>query len=1155
MRTGPEDSDEAARRRALAHADILPTAPDPALDDIARLAAWLCRAPIALISLVDRGRQWFPGRAGVDGAEADQAVAFCEATMRGRELLLVPDALADARFAANPPLDPESRLRFYAGMPLVGPDGHALGTLSVIDRVPRQLSDEQKAALAVLARQVASQLALRRRVAEISRTAAEIEARHHGALGLAEVGRLFSEALDPEVVGQRVADTVRSLLAVESTALYGFDPGTDDLTVLTTSRLPRSRFEWSRVVPRGAGVTGIAVSTCAAVASRGVLADVRFPLPPEARHALEQAGDRAMLAVPLIVKDRVIGALAAADPPGRTFAEADVRLAQALADQAALALENARLYADTERRRREAEIVAKLSGAINSTLDLDTILQQVTERARELCESDVALIALRPTGGEGLVLRYWSGAYFRRLASVGIEPGRGIGALVVASGGPFRTDHYAGDPRIRRDFVDMVPDEGPVTLIAVPIRLEARVDGVLYAYNRSPRPFTDRDEAVLLRLAEHAAVAIQNASLFAREQKARVAAEASEQRFRGLFDGVPVGLLRSTPAGRITDANPTLVQMLGYPDRESLLAVNVMDLYVDPDERARFRALLERDGVVRGFAAQMRRYDGTAIWVEDNIKAVPDAADGVVYYEGSITEITERKLAEQALGESNHRILTIFESITDAFFALNHEWQFTYLNRQAELWLRRSRVELLGKTMWEAFPQAVGLRFYPEYRRAVSEQIAVSFEEYYPPLQTWFEVHAYPSPDGLSVYFRDITERKRSEEALRQSERQFRQAQKMEAVGQLAGGIAHDFNNLLTVIIGRGEMLLRRPECAGPARHDVELIQKTAERAADLTRQLLAFSRKQVLQPKVLDLNSVVTGMATMLRRLIGEHIDLVMQPGAGLGRVKADPAQIEQVIMNLVVNSRDAMPEGGTLSIRTGNAVLDDEFVRGHPGARPGSNVLLGVADTGCGIEAEVQAHIFEPFFTTKEQGKGTGLGLSTVYGIVKQHEGYIAVDSEVGRGTTFTIYLPRVEDAVEPDGAGAEPDGSPRGEETVLLVEDEGDVRELAREILEKSGYAVLEAANGPDALRLAARHEGVIHLLLTDVVMPQMSGRELARRLVRKRPEVRVLYTSGYVDEGMMRRSVVDRDTALLKKPFSSDALVRSVREVLDGRPPVR
>jgi len=923
---------------------------------------------------VDRDRQWFKARVGVDVAEIDRAVTFCAYTLRMPGLLLITDALTDGRFAQDPLVVREPALRFYAGMPLVTPDGHAIGTLSVIGRVPRRLTDEQTEALAVLARQVVTQLELRRHVA------------------------------------------------------------------------------------------------------------------------------------------------------------------------------------DAERRRREAEVIAQLTRTINSTLDLGTILQQVTERARELCESDVALIALRPSGGTGLVLRYWSGAYFRRQTNVGIEPGRGIGPLVLTSGRPFRTSDYAGDPRIRSDFVDVVSDEGPVTAMAVPIRLAERVDGVLYAYNRSPRPFADRDEAVLLRLAEHAAGAIQNAGLFAREQKVRATVEASEQRFRGLFDGVPVGLLRATPAGRMTDANPTLVQMLGYPDRESLLAVNVMDLHVDPVERAQFRALLERDGVVRGFAARMRRRDGAVIWVEDNIKAVPDATDGVVYYEGSITEITERKLAEEALGESNRRIVNIFESITDAFFALNREWQFTYLNRQAELVLRRSRAELLGKNVWEEFPEAVGLRFYQEYRRAAVEQLAVSFEEYYPPLQTWFEVHAYPSPDGLSVYFRDITERKRSGEALRQSERQFRQAQKMEAVGQLAGGIAHDFNNLLTVIIGRSEILLDRPECAGPPRRDVELIQRTAERAADLTRQLLAFSRKQVLQPKILDLNSVVSGMATMLRRLIGEHIDLVLEPGIGLGSVRADPAQIEQVIMNLVVNARDAMAEGGTLSIRTGNAVLDDGFVGGHPGARPGPSVLLAVADTGSGIEVEVQAHIFEPFFTTKEQGKGTGLGLSTVYGIVKQHDGYIAVDSEVGRGTTFTIYLPRVEHAIEPVADGAGPVGSPGGEETVLLVEDEGDVRELAREILERSGYTVVEAANGPEALRIAARHEGAIHLLLTDVVMPQMSGRELAQRLVRTHPEMRVLYTSGYIDESIMRRSMIDQDPALLKKPFSADALVRRVRAVLDERPPV-
>jgi PAS domain S-box-containing protein len=1136
---------------APARYDVPDTAPEQAFDDIALLAARICRAPIAFVTVVDRDRQWLKSSVGLTVAQTDRAAAFCEYTTRGDELLVVSDALADPRFTANPLVTDEPHIRFYAGAPLQAPDGRAVGTLSVIDLMPRELSEEQLDALRILARQVVIELELRRHAADVARSFAQTEVRRHGAEALAEVGRLLSETLDPDVVGQRIADTVRSLLAAESAALYRLDARTGDLVMIASSRDLRSAFEWSRAVPEGQGTVGAAVRERGPVVSLAVLRDPRITYPPEVRARIQKVNDRAILAVPLGANGRITGALAAADPAGRAFGDADVRLTQAFADQAALALENARLYAEAELGRREAEIVAELTQAINSTLDVDTILQRVTERAREVCESDVALIALREAGSDSLVLRYWAGPYFRRYANVRIEPGKGVGGLVLATGRPFRTENYALDPRIGNDFVDVIREEGTVAAMAVPIRHEERVDGVLYVHNRSRRPFTDRDESILLRLAGHAATAIRNADLFAREQLARATAEASERRFRSLFDGVPVGLFRTTPKGRIMDANPTLVQMLGYPDRASLLAVNVADLYVDPEDRRTIKARLERDGMVRGFSVRAHRYDGRVIWVEENIRAVQDE-DGVVYHEGSVTEITERMLREQELRESNRRIVNIFESMTDAFFALNDRWEFTYLNRQAEHLLRRSRSELLGKNVWAEFPEAVRLKFFEQYHRAVAEQVSVVFEEFYPPLESWFEVQAYPSEDGLSVYFRDVTERKRAEEALHQSERQLRQAQKMEAVGQLAGGIAHDFNNLLTVIMGRTELLLERP--ADPdSRRDVDLIQKTAERAADLTRQLLAFSRKQVLQPKVLDLSAVVAGMATMLHRLIGEHIDLVIAPASSVGRVKADPAQVEQVIMNLVVNARDAMPEGGTLSIRTGDIELDDRFVRGHPGSRPGPHGLLEVSDTGCGMSAEVQAYIFEPFFTTKEQGKGTGLGLSTAYGIVKQHDGYIGVESEPGRGTVFTIYLPQVEEAEEPVEvtSSARP---LRGVETVLLVEDEKDVRELAREILQKHGYVVLEAANGPDALRVASRHRGSIHLLLTDVVMPQMSGRELAVRLQRARPEVKVLYTSGYIDEDMIRRSMLAPTTALLKKPFSSDSLARRVREVLDGAAPV-
>ncbi len=1104
------------------------------------------------MSVVDGDRQWVKSRVGLSMAETDWIVAFCAQVIRERDLLVVSDVLADARFTANPLVTDEPHIRFYAGAPLMTADGHAIGTLSVADLVPRQLNDEQKDALRILARQVVTQIELRRHAVEVARNFAQTEARRHAAEALAEVARLLSETLDPDVVGQRIADTVRSLIAVESAALYRLEPGTGDLAMVAVSSGPRSTFEWISLVPHGFGTVGAAVRERGTITTPAVLRDPRITLTADVRARIEKVQDRAILAVPLSVKGRIIGALATADPAGRRFSDVDIRLTQAFADQAALALENARLYADAEWRRREAEIVAELTQTINSTLDLDTILQRVTERAREVCESDVALIALRESGADSLVLRYWAGPYFKRYANVRIEPGRGVGGLVLETGRPFRTDNYAEDPRIGNDFVDVIRQEGTVTAMAVPIRLGDRIDGVLYVHNRKPRPFTGRDESVLCRLAEHAAIAIQNADLFAREQTARATAEASEQRFRGLFDAVPVGLFRTTPEGRIIDANPTLVQMLGHPDRASLLAVNVADIYVDVEDRRKISALLERHGVVRNFPARVRRLDGQIVWVEDNVRLVREA--GGVYYEGSVQEITERKLREEELRESNRRIVNIFESMTDAFFGVNHQWEFTYLNRQAEHLLRRSREDLLGKNVWKEFPEAVSLKFYHEYQRAVAEQIAVVFEEFYPPLEAWFEVQAYPSPEGLSVYFRDVTERKRAEEALHQSERQLRQAQKMEAVGQLAGGIAHDFNNLLTVIMGRAELLLERPGADPVQRRDLELIQKTAERAEDLTRQLLAFSRKQVLQPKVLDLSAVVTGMATMLRRLIGEDIELVIAPGSRVGRVKADPAQVEQVILNLVVNARDAMPDGGTLTLRTGDVELDDRFVRGHPGSRPGPHVMAEVRDTGLGMSAEVQAHIFEPFFTTKEQGKGTGLGLSTAYGIVKQHDGYIGVESEVGRGTVFMIYLPRVEEpaeTVEVRGPGARPQ---RGVETVLLVEDEKDVRELAREILGRNGYVVLEAANGPDALRIASKHRGPVHLLLTDVVMPQMSGRELAQRLARSRPDVKVLYTSGYIDEDMIRRSMLAPSTALLKKPFSADGLTRRVREVLDGGTPI-
>jgi PAS domain S-box-containing protein len=387
--------------------------------------------------------------------------------------------------------------------------------------------------------------------------------------------------------------------------------------------------------------------------------------------------------------------------------------------------------------------------------------------------------------------------------------------------------------------------------------------------------------------------------------------------------------------------------------------------------------------------------------------------------------------------------------------------------------------------------------------------------------------------------FKDITETKIME-------KQLRQAQKMEAIGQLSGGIAHDFNNLLGVIIGYGEVLGDELPVAGSAHRKCEQIVKAGQRAASLTRQLLAFSRQQVLEPKVLDLNAVVLDLERMLRRLIGADIDFKTELSSPLGRIKADQGQIEQVIMNLVVNARDAMPRGGRLTIETSNVDLDEDYCRLHPQQKPGPRVLLSVSDTGIGMDAETQARIFDPFFTTKELGKGTGLGLSTVYGVVSQSGGHIWVYSEPGRGTTFKIYLPRAAGSLETVGAGPEWTQSLRGTETILLVEDEDALRELTRSVLVENGYTVLDADGPAAALELARLHLHSIQLILTDVVMPGMDGRAMVEKLMPMRPGLRVVYMSGYT--GSTHRELLDPDAVLLPKPLTRAVLLRKVREAL-------
>jgi two-component system, cell cycle sensor histidine kinase and response regulator CckA len=522
---------------------------------------------------------------------------------------------------------------------------------------------------------------------------------------------------------------------------------------------------------------------------------------------------------------------------------------------------------------------------------------------------------------------------------------------------------------------------------------------------------------------------------------------------------------------------------------------------------------------------------------------------------GTVQDITERTQMEDALRRSEANFRSLVENSPYGVLRIAADGKILQVNRAV--------IEMLG---YSAESDVLNLNItadvyrYPGDRSPVLERFlktgtAKDIEMEWKckdgtPIVVRSSGHAVKNANGVIAHYEvmveDITER-------RALENQLRQAQKMEAVGRLAGGVAHDFNNLLGVIVGYAELLLDQCQEGDAPRKHIEQIKKAGERAASLTRQLLAFSRQQVFAAKVLDLNAAVTDIEQMLRRLIGEHIELRTSLDPALGRVKADQGQVEQIIMNLAVNARDAMPEGGRLVIETNNIGVDEAYAHLHPPMIPGSYVLLTVSDTGIGMDAQTQAHIFEPFFTTKGQGKGTGLGLATIYGVVKQSGGYIWVDSELRVGSTLKVFLPRVDEVFAPSRPSVFAPGIPQGSETILLVEDEESLRTLTRTLLEQAGYTVLEASDGGQAMEIARQHRGSIHLLLTDVVMPGMNGHAVAESLARIHPETTVVYMSGYT--GFTQSGFNDSDTHLLQKPFTRDALLRKLHEAFELKEPAR
>ncbi|PYO96969.1 MAG: hypothetical protein DMD60_08460 [Gemmatimonadetes bacterium] len=582
-------------------------------------------------------------------------------------------------------------------------------------------------------------------------------------------------------------------------------------------------------------------------------------------------------------------------------------------------------------------------------------------------------------------------------------------------------------------------------------------------------------------------------------------------------------------------------------------------LLVTPEVHAE----LERRGEVELIGAPSIDWVGVPLKIGDRTIGVLVAqtyAPGVRYRETEkhvlqfvstqVAMAIERKRTEEQLHDSERKYRLLFETNPEPMFVYDFETlRILAVNGAAVARYGHTESEFLQLTLRDIRPPEEQARLDEELAHRPEDGAVRAGVRHWTKQGNRFEVDLIARPlDFAGRHARLVLARDVS--AQRQLEEQLRQSQKMEAVGQLAGGIAHDFNNLLTAILGSTQLLLHNTPAGDPRREDAEEIRHAGLRAAELTRQLLAFSRRQVLAPKVLDLNAVVANMDRMLRRLLGEDVELATSLEPAAGAVNADPGQLEQVLLNLAVNARDAMPGGGRLSIGTTRFTLLEEHVERRHRMPAGDYVCLVVADTGVGMDETTQAHLFEPFFTTKEVGKGTGLGLATVYGIVKQSGGYIWVYSEPGHGTTVKIYLPRVPGVAEAPVPLTEPKPVRGGDETVLLVEDAAPVRTLARRSLEARGYRVLDAPDGPSALALSAGHGGGIDILVTDVVMPGMSGRELAERLAPQRPSMKVLYTSGYTDDTMVRQGVLTAGVAFLQKPFVPDTLARKVRDVLDG-----
>ena len=751
--------------------------------------------------------------------------------------------------------------------------------------------------------------------------------------------------------------------------------------------------------------------------------------------------------------------------------------------------------------------------------------------------------------------------------------GQGVMGTSIRQGKLSTISNIQTDPRFA-PWRDWGLRMGYGSLIALPLRVDKLTFGALAIYAPVGTSFETAEMALLEEIADNLAYGIKAVRARDENRRAEVALFEAEAKYRQLVEQVPaISYVAEAGAnGRFLYVSPQVKNILGYRPEDCLNDPQFWWSHLNPEDHP--IALLEDNWEAgRPFQVEyrMRRQDGTEVWIRDEALIFLDEASGKRMTRGLMIDITEQKRAHKARHDSEERYRSFVSQSTEGIYRTEHDPPVPIhlpVDEQIALSLKSGYIAECNDAMAKMYGledarQMLGKRL--SELLIADDPVTREFMRNY--IQSGYRITDWESHErdvsGRVKIFRntmmgivedgklarnwgiqrDVTERMHLED-------QLRNAQQLEAIGRLAGGVAHDFNNILSIIMGHGELLLRTVELDERVRSGLEQIQRAAERAATLTQQLLAFSRKQVLQPQVLDLNSAVADVQKMLARVIGEDIELIARLHPSLLLVKADPGQVEQVLMNLAINARDAMPQGGKLTMITSNLDVIPEQSREYE-LVPGRYVMLEVADTGHGIDSATLSHIFEPFFTTKPTGKGTGLGLSTVYGIVKQSGGNIQVESKPGLGTVFRTYFPAEDGAVHRRHERLASEKVAGGSETILIAEDEPDLRDLTRIFLQDYGYTVIAAASAEEAVEMAESLADPIHLLLTDVIMPGMSGRQLAERILNKRPDAKIVYMTGYTDDMVMQHNVLGPGVQLLQKPFTRADLALKVRSTLDEK----